>query len=69
MQESTTLYSLDILLTHLNILRNVKEFVGGLASSHKHFQSVQEMGTFDGWSQGEYLSPEYDVSFTEFAPT
>ncbi|KAL9355055.1 hypothetical protein Peur_053025 [Populus x canadensis] len=31
--------------------------------------SVQEMGTFDGWSQGENLSPEYDGSFTKFATT
>jgi hypothetical protein len=27
------------------------------------------MGTFDGWSEGENLSPEYDGSFTKFATT
>ncbi|KAJ8761748.1 hypothetical protein K2173_004558 [Erythroxylum novogranatense] len=29
-------------------------------------ESVQVMGSFDGWSQGEQLSPEYDGSFTRF---
>ncbi|GAV76717.1 hypothetical protein CFOL_v3_20190 [Cephalotus follicularis] len=32
-------------------------------------ESVQVMGTFDGWSQGEHLSPEYDGSFTRFSTT
>ncbi|XP_031257922.1 protein PTST, chloroplastic [Pistacia vera] len=32
-------------------------------------ESVQVMGTFDGWSQGGYLSPEYDGSFTRFSTT
>ncbi|GAY43763.1 hypothetical protein CUMW_077010 [Citrus unshiu] len=32
-------------------------------------QSVQVMGTFDGWSQGEHLSPEYNGSFTKFSTT
>lgn len=32
-------------------------------------QSVQVMGTFDGWSQGEHLSPEYTGSFTKFSAT
>lgn len=27
------------------------------------------MGTFDGWSQGEHLSPEYNGSFTKFSTT
>jgi hypothetical protein len=27
------------------------------------------MGTFDGWSQGEHLSPEYTGSFTKFSTT
>ncbi|GMI85572.1 Protein targeting to starch [Hibiscus trionum] len=27
-------------------------------------ESVQVMGSFDGWSQGEHLSPEYTGSFT-----
>ncbi|KAI4299584.1 hypothetical protein L6164_033029 [Bauhinia variegata] len=30
-------------------------------------ESVQVMGTFDGWSQGEHLSPEYDGSYTRFS--
>jgi hypothetical protein len=30
-------------------------------------ESVQVMGTFDGWSQGEHLSPEYTSSFTKFS--
>ncbi|KAK4277991.1 hypothetical protein QN277_015900 [Acacia crassicarpa] len=32
-------------------------------------ESVQVMGSFDGWSQGEYLSPEYDGSYTKFSST
>lgn len=32
-------------------------------------ESVQVMGTFDGWSQGEHLSPEYNGSFTKFSTT
>ncbi|KAJ0074595.1 hypothetical protein Patl1_37542 [Pistacia atlantica] len=32
-------------------------------------ESVQVMGTFDGWSQGEHLSPDYDGSFTRFSTT
>ncbi|XP_052196099.1 protein PTST, chloroplastic isoform X2 [Diospyros lotus] len=32
-------------------------------------ESVQVMGTFDGWSQGEHLSAEYTGSFTEFSTT
>lgn len=27
------------------------------------------MGSFDGWSQGEHLSPEYTGSFTKFSTT
>lgn len=27
------------------------------------------MGTFDGWSQGEHLSPEYTGSCTKFSTT
>ncbi|KAE9445100.1 hypothetical protein C3L33_23000, partial [Rhododendron williamsianum] len=30
-------------------------------------ESVQVMGTFDGWSQGEHLSPEYTGSYTKFS--
>ncbi|XP_062150756.1 protein PTST, chloroplastic isoform X2 [Alnus glutinosa] len=32
-------------------------------------ESVQVMGTFDGWSQGEQLSPEYTGSLTKFSTT
>lgn len=32
-------------------------------------QSVQVMGSFDGWSQGEHLSPEYNGSYTTFSTT
>ncbi|KDP33164.1 hypothetical protein JCGZ_13429 [Jatropha curcas] len=32
-------------------------------------EDVQVMGSFDGWSQGEHLSPEYDGSFTKFTAT
>ncbi|GMY22802.1 protein PTST, chloroplastic isoform X2 [Fagus crenata] len=32
-------------------------------------ESVQVMGTFDGWSQGEHLSPKYTGSFTKFSTT
>jgi len=27
------------------------------------------MGNFDGWSQGEHLSPEYNGSYTRFSTT
>ncbi|ESQ47049.1 hypothetical protein EUTSA_v10027873mg [Eutrema salsugineum] len=32
-------------------------------------ESVQVMGSFDGWSQREDLSPEYTASFTKFSTT
>ncbi|XP_057491612.1 protein PTST, chloroplastic isoform X2 [Actinidia eriantha] len=32
-------------------------------------ESVQVMGTFDGWSRGEHLSPEYTGSYTKFSTT
>ncbi|TYJ26003.1 hypothetical protein E1A91_A07G088900v1 [Gossypium mustelinum] len=32
-------------------------------------ESVQVMGSFDGWSQGEHLSPEYTGSFATFSTT
>ncbi|XP_059643345.1 protein PTST, chloroplastic isoform X2 [Cornus florida] len=32
-------------------------------------ESVQVMGSFDGWSQGEHLSPEYTGSYTKFSTT
>ncbi|VVB09273.1 unnamed protein product [Arabis nemorensis] len=32
-------------------------------------ESVQVMGSFDGWSQHEDLSPEYTASFTKFSTT
>jgi len=32
-------------------------------------ESVQVMGTFDGWSQVEQLSPEYTGSYTKFSTT
>ncbi|KAF2300513.1 hypothetical protein GH714_013894 [Hevea brasiliensis] len=32
-------------------------------------ESVQVMGSFDGWSLGEHLSPEYDGSFNRFTTT
>ncbi|XP_057970660.1 protein PTST, chloroplastic isoform X3 [Malania oleifera] len=31
--------------------------------------SVQVMGSFDGWSQGEHLSPEYTGSYSKFSTT
>ncbi|KAK4367915.1 hypothetical protein RND71_011707 [Anisodus tanguticus] len=32
-------------------------------------ESVQVMGSFDGWSQGEQLSPEYTGSYMHFSAT
>ncbi|XP_075105932.1 protein PTST, chloroplastic isoform X2 [Nicotiana tabacum] len=32
-------------------------------------ESVQVMGSFDGWSQGEHLSPEYTGSYMHFSTT
>ncbi|CAA2958565.1 Hypothetical predicted protein [Olea europaea subsp. europaea] len=32
-------------------------------------ESVQIMGSFDGWSEGEHLSPEYTGSYTMFTAT
>ncbi|KAK6128547.1 hypothetical protein DH2020_037691 [Rehmannia glutinosa] len=36
---------------------------------HGVAESVQVMGSFDGWSQGEHLSPEYTGSYTTFSTT
>ncbi|KAM7524290.1 hypothetical protein LguiA_014192 [Lonicera macranthoides] len=43
--------------------KEVSLFWSGMA------ESVQVMGSFDGWSQGEHLSPEYTGLFTEFSTT
>ncbi|KAI3848365.1 hypothetical protein MKW98_005745 [Papaver atlanticum] len=32
-------------------------------------ETVQVMGSFDGWSRGESLSPEYTGSYTQFSAT
>lgn len=32
-------------------------------------ESVQVMGSFDGWSQGEHLSPEFTGSYVKFQTT
>ncbi|KAL0381461.1 UNVERIFIED_CONTAM: protein PTST, chloroplastic [Sesamum angustifolium] len=32
-------------------------------------ESVQVMGSFDGWSQGEHMSPEYNGSYATFSTT
>lgn len=32
-------------------------------------ENVQVMGSFDGWSEGEHLSPEYTGSFVKFSTT
>ncbi|CAI0547562.1 unnamed protein product [Linum tenue] len=44
-------------------LKEVSLFWCGMA------ESVQVMGSFDGWSQGEHLSPEYDGYLTKFTTT
>ncbi|GER28851.1 5'-AMP-activated protein kinase-related [Striga asiatica] len=36
---------------------------------HGVAESVHVMGSFDGWSQGEHLSPEYIDSYTTFSTT
>ncbi|CAA0841086.1 5-AMP-activated protein kinase-related [Striga hermonthica] len=36
---------------------------------HGMAESVHVMGSFDGWSQGEHLSPEYVDSYTTFSTT
>ncbi|KAI3462617.1 hypothetical protein Pfo_019280 [Paulownia fortunei] len=36
---------------------------------HGVAESVQVMGSFDGWSQGEHLSREYTGSYTTFSTT
>ncbi|CAJ2640781.1 unnamed protein product [Trifolium pratense] len=43
--------------------KEVSVFWAGMA------ESVQVMGSFDGWSQGEHLSPEYTGSYTRFSTT
>ncbi|EXC20647.1 hypothetical protein L484_027204 [Morus notabilis] len=45
------------------------DFKSELAVMELEIQSVQVMGTFDGWSQGESLSPEYTGSYTKFSTT
>ncbi|KAL2246785.1 UNVERIFIED_CONTAM: Protein PTST, chloroplastic [Sesamum indicum] len=32
-------------------------------------ENVQVMGSFDGWSQGEHMSPEYNGSYATFSAT
>ncbi|KAL0461929.1 UNVERIFIED_CONTAM: protein PTST, chloroplastic [Sesamum latifolium] len=32
-------------------------------------ENVQVMGSFDGWSQGEHMSPEYNGSYATFSTT
>lgn len=44
-------------------LQEIPLFWSGMA------ESVQVMGSFDGWSQGEHLSPEYTDSYTTFSTT
>ncbi|XP_073294083.1 protein PTST, chloroplastic [Primulina huaijiensis] len=44
-------------------LQEVPLFWSGMA------ESVQVMGSFDGWSQGEHLSPDYTDSYTTFSTT
>lgn len=59
---------------HENLKEQIKD-VDGIQSREVHLfwigmaESVQVMGSFDGWSQGEHLSPEYDGSFTKFTTT
>ncbi|KAL6507476.1 hypothetical protein OROGR_023671 [Orobanche gracilis] len=36
---------------------------------HGVAENVQVMGSFDGWSEGEHLSPEYTGSYTTFSTT
>ncbi|KAL1533432.1 protein PTST, chloroplastic [Salvia divinorum] len=36
---------------------------------HGVAESVQVMGSFNGWSQGEHMSPEYTCSYTKFSTT
>lgn len=43
--------------------KKVSLFWSGMA------ESVEVMGSFDGWSQGEHLSPEYTGSFSRFSTT
>lgn len=52
--------------THTKNIDSVKDielFWGGMA------ESVQVMGSFDGWTQGEDMSPEYTGSYTRFSVT
>ncbi|XP_065849306.1 protein PTST, chloroplastic [Euphorbia lathyris] len=59
---------------HENLMEQIKD-VDAVQSKEVHLfwvgmaESVQVMGSFDGWSQGEDLSPEYDGSFTKFTTT
>lgn len=48
---------------HLVQSKEVHLFWNGVA------ESVQVMGSFDGWSEGEQLSPEYTGSYTMFSTT
>ncbi|XP_075105931.1 protein PTST, chloroplastic isoform X1 [Nicotiana tabacum] len=47
----------------------VAEVFLGLLHVTVLFKSVQVMGSFDGWSQGEHLSPEYTGSYMHFSTT
>ncbi|WCJ25227.1 5'-AMP-activated protein kinase-related [Euphorbia peplus] len=59
---------------HENLKEQIKD-VDTAQSKEVHLfwigmaESVQVMGSFDGWSQGEHLSPEYDGSLAKFTTT
>ncbi|XVF20622.1 hypothetical protein REPUB_Repub12eG0016900 [Reevesia pubescens] len=59
---------------HKNLKEQIKDVEAAQSKEVPLFwcgmaESVQVMGSFDGWSQGEHLSPEYTGSFTKFSTT
>ncbi|CAN1122752.1 Protein PTST, chloroplastic [Linum perenne] len=67
------------LLSRLQVLREklggqIKDVVAAQSKEISLFwvgmaESVQVMGSFDGWSQGTHLSPDYNGTFTKFTTT
>ncbi|KAE8684660.1 Protein PTST [Hibiscus syriacus] len=70
--EIQALVSLAEEISKAGVPEGSRKISGRYIQSHLHArleESVQVMRSFDGWSQGEHLSPEYTGSFTKFSTT
>ncbi|KAK3026840.1 hypothetical protein RJ639_040741 [Escallonia herrerae] len=76
--EASFSFSPDFLLVKVSAKEKLKEQIKDVdAAQSKEVslfwcgmaESVQVMGSFDGWSQGEHLSAKYTSSYTKFSTT